>query len=40
MQAIRSDTVSLRIDEEVKKRLEKECEEKLMLKQLKQKSLL
>jgi len=28
MQTTRSDTVSLRIDEEVKKRLEKECEEK------------
>ncbi len=28
MQVIRSDTVSLRIDGEVKKRLEKECEEK------------
>jgi len=28
MQVIRSDTVSLRIDEELKKRLEKECEEK------------
>jgi len=28
MQVIRSDTVSLRIDGEIKKRLEKECEEK------------